>query len=151
MAQKAAMRTTKDRLRYTVSFELVLLSMLVPAGAMFFEKELSDIGILGLMLSGKAMLINMIYNWVFDYFDARAGRVSSDRSTLGRILHAVGFEGTLMLTTLPIYIWWLDLSLWQALATDLTVSSFILVFTYIFTLAYDRIYPVPQPMKGAVS
>ncbi|KIC12070.1 hypothetical protein RA19_05125 [Leisingera sp. ANG-M1] len=142
------MRTAKDRLRYTISFELLLMAILVPVGAAFFDKPLSDIGLLGVVLSVKAMLLNLVYNWVFDKADAKAGRVSSERSTLGRLLHATGFEATLLMTSLPLYIWWLGLGLWQALATDLTVTSFVVVYTYGFTLAYDRLFPVAAAPAG---
>ena len=142
MLQSPAMRTGADRLRYTVTFEMTLLVLLVPAGAAFFDKGWADIGILGLILSTKAMLVNLAYNWVFDHVDARANRISSDRSTLGRILHSVGFELSLLITSLPIYVWWLNISVLEALMTDLVVTSFFVVYTYMFTLGYDRLFPV---------
>ena len=142
MSQQPAMRNGADRLRYTVTFEITLMLLLVPAGAAFFDKGWADIGVLGLILSSKAMLINLVYNWMFDHIDARANRISSDRSTLGRILHAVGFELSLVITSLPIYIWWLNLTVLEALLTDLVVTSFVVVYTYVFTLGYDRLFPV---------
>lgn len=148
MTGKVVMRSAKDRLRYAISFELLLLAALVPAGAAFLEKPLGEIGLLGAFLSAKAILLNFLYNWIFDHADARAGRISSDRSPLGRLLHATGFEAALLLTSLPIYIWWLDLGLLQALAADLTVTSFVVVYTYGFTLAYDRLFPVTAAEPG---
>lgn len=145
MSQNIATRSGKDRLRYTVTFEVTLMVLLIPAGALFFDKGLTEIGILGLVLSLKAMFVNLIYNWAFDHIDARAGRVSSNRKTLGRILHAAGFEITLLITSMPIYMWWLGLSLKQAFLTDLVVTSFVVLYTYFFTLAYDRMFPVLQP------
>ena len=142
MSQSPAMRTGADRLRYTVVFEMTLLVLLVPAGAALFDKGWADIGALGLILSTKAMLVNLIYNWVFDHVDARANRISSDRSTIGRIVHAVGFELSLVITSLPIYVWWLTLSVLEALMTDLVVTSFVVVYTYLFTHGSDRLFPV---------
>ncbi len=142
MSQSPALRTGADRLRYTVIFEMTLLVLLVPAGAAFFDKGWADIGLLGLILSTKAMLVNLVYNWVFDHIDARANRISSDRSTVGRILHAVGFELTLLVTSLPIYVWWLNITVLEALMTDLVVTSFVVAYTYLFTLGYDRLFPV---------
>jgi uncharacterized membrane protein len=121
---------------------MTLLVLLVPAGAAFFDKGWADIGLLGLILSTKAMLVNLVYNWVFDHVDARANRISSDRSTVGRILHAVGFELTLLVTSLPIYVWWLNITVLEALMTDLVVTSFVVAYTYLFTLGYDRLFPV---------
>lgn len=142
MSQSPAMRSGADRLRYTVTFEITLMVLLVPAGAAFFDKGWADIGVLGLILSLKAMLINLAYNWVFDHIDARANRISSDRSTVGRILHAVGFELSLLVTSLPIYMWWLNLSVLEAVLTDLVVTSFVVAYTYMFTLGYDHLFPV---------
>jgi uncharacterized membrane protein len=149
MSQSPAMRTGADRLRYTVTFEMTLLVVLVPAGAAFFGRGWADIGALGLILSTKAMLVNLIYNWVFDHVDARANRISSDRSTVGRILHASGFEVSLLITSLPIYVWWLNISVLEALMTDLVVTSLVVIYTYEFTLGYDRVFPV-VPLQAPV-
>ena len=115
---------------------------LIPAGAAFFDKGIADIGLLGFVLSLKAMLISLFYNWCYDRLDARGGRISSNRSTFGRILHAVGFEFSLLLTSLPVYCWWLNLTVTEAVMTDLIVTSFVVAYTYVFTLGYDRTFPV---------
>lgn len=148
MSNKVALRSGKDRLRYSIAFEGSLLLMIVPAGAAFFDKGLTSIGLLGVTLSLKALLVSMVYNWAFDRIDARRGRVASDRSALGRILHAVGFEFCLVVTSLPIYCWWLDLTILQALTMDILVTGFVVAYTYVFTLAYDRLFPV-RPRSGS--
>lgn len=142
MSKTVALRSGKDRLRYSITFEISLMAFLIPAGAAFFDKSLADMGILGLALSLKAMLVSLLYNWAFDHLDARNGRVSSDRTSFGRVLHAVGFELSLLVTSLPIYTWWLGLSILEAVATDLVVTSFVIAYTYLFTLGYDRAFPV---------
>lgn len=142
MPNPVALRSGRDRIRYTVIFEVVLIAMLIPAGSVFFDKPVAEIGVLGIVLSGKAMLLSLVYNWVFDQIDARAGRISSQRSHVGRILHAVGFEVSLTVTSLPIYVWWLDIGLLDALITDIVVTSFVVAYTYGFTLAYDKIFPL---------
>ncbi len=147
MSDEVVLRSGKDRLRYTISFELLLMAILVPAGAAFFDTPVAEIGVLGGILAGKAMLLNLVYNWLFDKIDARAGRVSSERSHVGRILHAFGFEISLTLTSLPIYIWWLGIGLLDALVTDIVVTSFVVAYTYVFTLAYDRFFPLGRRMS----
>jgi uncharacterized membrane protein len=137
-------RTAKDRLRYTALFELSLLIILAPIGAMVLEKQILEVGLLALVLSLKAMLFNLIYNWFFDQFDVRAGRIPTSRSFSRRILHAVGFEAGLVLTSLPIVVWWLELTIVQALLMDITVTSFIVFYTLLFTWGYDRLFPVSQ-------
>lgn len=142
MSNQVAFRTPKDRLRYAVAFEIILMMMLVPVGAWVFDKPITHIGSLGIVLSLKAMLLHFIYNWAFDRIDARAGRVSSQRSRIGRLVHAFGFEVSLTLTSLPIYVWWLQISILNALAADVVVTSFVVAYTYVFTLIYDRMYPL---------
>ena len=137
-------RTGKERLKFSCLFELTLIAILAPMGALVLEKQILDVGVLALVLSLKAMLFNLLYNWIFDLVDVRAGRIPTQRNVPRRILHAVGFEVGLMITSLPIVVWWLGLSILQALIMDLVVTSFVVVYTFAFTWSYDRLYPVAQ-------
>ncbi len=105
MNDTIVLRSGKDRLRYSITFEASLLALLVPVGALFSSKPVSDVGILGLMLCLKALFVSLAFSWVFDHYDATHGQASSDRSAMGRLLHALGFEVTLLITSLPIYMW----------------------------------------------
>lgn len=142
MSSNVATRTPLDRLRYSISFEISLMALLVPAGSLVFDRHFADVGLLSLVLAIQAMLLNVFYNWAFDQVDARNGRVSSDRGTFGRVIHAIGFEVTLMAGALPILMWWLNLGFLTALATDIAVATLVVFFTYFFTLGYDRLFPV---------
>lgn len=144
MEKKVVLRTGKDRLRYTIMFEVLLIAFLVPAGSLFFEREPTDIGLLAVVLALKAMLINLLYNWVFDRWDAKAGRIPTERNFMWRAVHAIGLEIGLVLTSLPIVTWWLDLTIWQALLMDVAVTSFVVLYTFVFTWGYDRFFPVRQ-------
>jgi uncharacterized membrane protein len=144
MEKVIKIRTGKERLKSSCLFELILIALLAPMGALVLEKQILDVGVLALVLSLKAMLFNLLYNWLFDLVDVRAGRIPTQRNVLRRILHAVGFEVGLMITSLPIVVWWLGLSLLQALIMDLVVTSFVVVYTFVFTWSYDRLYPVAQ-------
>ena len=137
-------RTGKERLKFSCLFELTLIAILAPMSALVLEKQILDVGVLALVLSLKAMLFNLLYNWIFDLVDVRAGRIPTQRNVPRRILHAVGFEVGLMITSLPIVVWWLGLSILQALIMDLVVTSFVVVYTFAFTWSYDRLYPVAQ-------
>jgi len=148
-------RAGKDRLRYTCLFELFLVAVLAPIGAFVLEKQILDVGVLAIVLSLKAMLFNLVYNWFFDQFDVRAGRIPTERTFFRRILHAAGFEVGLMITSLPIVVWWLGLTILQAFLMDMVITSFVVVYTLVFTWSYDRLFPVvqisvsqPQPVNG---
>ncbi|MCP4875361.1 MAG: PACE efflux transporter [Gammaproteobacteria bacterium] len=144
MEKAIKLRTGKDRLRYTCLFELFLIVILAPISALVLQEQIVDVGVLAVLLSLKAMLFNLVYNWFFDHFDARAGRIPTDRTFFRRILHAVGFEISLLITSLPIVVWWLGLSILQALLMDIVVTSFVVLYTLVFTWGYDRLFPVVQ-------
>ena len=146
MRKTIVVRTAGDRLRYSLLFELLLVSILTVVGALVLERQVLDVGVLMVVLAIKAMLFNLAYNWLFDRLDVRAGRVPTMRSFAGRIVHAIGFECGLVLTSLPLVIWWLDLTLLQALMMDFAVTSFVVVYTVAFGWGYDRLFPVPQPL-----
>jgi uncharacterized membrane protein len=149
--QPVPIRSGRDRLRYTLIFEILLMAMLIPAGSLFFDKPFTEIGTLSIALALKATILNLIYNWVFDKFDAKAGRISSNRSTMGRLLHAFGFEASLTITSLPLYVWLINVTVLEALATDIFVTTFVVAYTYVFTLGYDKAFPVQPAMapRGA--
>ena len=145
MSNNIVTRTRKDRLRYTVVFELILIVIMTPTISFVLDRSVFTIGVLAITLSLKAMLMNYLYCWGFDRIDVGAGRVPTERSFTGRAIHAVGFESILVLTSLPIVMWWLGFTIWQALAMDVAVSAFVVAYTFLFGLGYDKFFPVPQP------
>ena len=144
MKTKVVLRSGADRLRYAILFEVLLIAMLAPIGALVLERQFQDIGLLAAVLSLKAMIINLIYNWLFDLWDLQTGRTPTNRSFFGRLAHAVGFECSLVLTSLPIVMWWLGLNFLQALTLDVAVTAIVVVYTLVFGWIYDRVFPVPQ-------
>ncbi len=144
MQKQIIIRSGTDRVRYTIVFELLLIGMLAPLGAIVLEKQIVDVGALAILLALKAMLFGLIYNWFFDRWDARAGRVPTQRTFIRRILHAAGFECGLVLTSLPLVMWWLGLTILQALAMDFAVTLIVVIYTFAYSWSYDRLCPVPQ-------
>ena len=65
------------------------------------------------------------------------------RSLCRRIAHAVGFEGGLVFTLVPLFAWWFDVSLWQALVMDLGLVVFFLCYTFAFNWGFDRVFGLP--------
>ena len=153
MKNSIATRTSADRLRYVIVFEIVLIALLAPLGAFVLNKSIIDVGLLSVVLSIKAMVLGYFYNLYFDRIDARAGRIPTKRSLLGRVIHALGFEFTLVLTSIPLVMWWLELALFQALLMDIVVSSIVVLYTFLFTYCYDWLFPVAQyrPKSAVVS
>ncbi|MEZ5777578.1 MAG: PACE efflux transporter [Paracoccaceae bacterium] len=136
------MRTTSDRIRHAVSFEVIGLLLVTPLGALAFGKPLFDIGVVGLVGATLATVWNYVYNLAFDHALQRlTGRVA--KSLAIRILHAVLFEVGLILILVPFIAWYLAVDLVEALVMDVAFAGFYLVYAFLFNLAYDLVFPVP--------
>ena len=78
----------------------------------------------------------MLFNHFFEKFEARR---QLQRTVKVRILHAIGFEGGLMLATIPMVAYAMQMSLPEAFLLDLSLTLCILVYTFIFQWGYDAI------------
>lgn len=136
------MRTFKDRLRHTVMFELIALTIVIILGPWITGHSATEMGALGLMMSLLAMLWNLIYNWMFDHWDLKY-RDMAPRGVKIRVIHAALFESGLLIAGIFIVAWWLSITLVQAFLLDLGFAAFFLVYAYVFNLIYDKIFPVP--------
>lgn len=145
MATDIVIRTGLDRLRYALLFEGLLVVLLSIAMTLLFDRSLIDMGALSVVLSLIALIVNFIYNYVYDKFDVRLGRVPTERLRAGRIVHALGFEFTLVLINLPVIMWWMQWTWWNAFAFDVVAMAAVVVYTYYFTLVYDYLFPISQP------
>lgn len=134
-----------DRIRYALIFEGILIVLFGAAMALVTGRDLIQTGGLALALSLLALVVNLGFNYLYDRVDIAFGRVPTERTRLGRIVHAIAFEFTLVLLGLPLIMWWLKVGAWQALALDVSLMVFVVIYTYFFTLAYDRVFPVVQP------
>jgi len=142
-------RSGLDRLRYALMFEAILIVLMGLGLWMLSDRSIAETSALATILSVIAVFVALVYNYVLDRIDAHFGRVPTERSTLGRIGHALGLEITLVCTSLPAIMWWMKWGLWKALMFDLASVAFVVAYTYGFTLAYDKLFPVPQEGVGA--
>ncbi|WMC10076.1 PACE efflux transporter [Oceanimonas pelagia] len=138
------MRTTKDRLRHTLGFELLGLVIFTPLASLVFGFEFHLMGVLAVAGSLIATVWNYLYNLLFDHAMLRL-RGDVRKTTLIRVLHALLFEGGLLLLFLPMIAWYLGISLWEAFVMDIAMAAFYLVYAFFYNLAYDRVFPVPNP------
>jgi uncharacterized membrane protein len=137
------MRQTSDRIRHAIGFELVGLLGAMPLMSLLFGVSASHSGPIGLLFSLLATLWNYFYSAWFDRcLAARHGH--SSKTFVQRLLHAVGFEAGLLVLTIPILAWWLDLTLLDALVMDLAMIIYYLFFAYAYNVAYDKLFPLEQ-------
>ena len=137
------MRTTADRIRHALSFELIGILIATPLGAFVFQLHAGDSAVIVVGSATVAMLWNYVYNLGFDHALKALG--SSTEKTLAlRILHAVMFEIGLLLMLMPLIALYLGITLWEALLMDFAFALFYMGYALVFNWAYDRVFPLPE-------
>lgn len=96
--------------------------------------------------SAIAVMWNLAFNSLFEAWEAR--QAVRGRSLQRRIAHAIGFEGGLAAVLVPVFAWWLDIGLWEALVFDAALLLFFLVYTFAFNWAFDRVFGLPASAAG---
>lgn len=125
----------KERLFHAVLFEIgaILVASFAMLAADMGEAH-AAFGV-SVAMAFVAMLWNFIFNWGFD--KTFTGK-REDRSVLLRIFHTVTFEAGLLIATIPMIAYALNLTFWQALVTDIALTVLITVYGFLFNLAYDH-------------
>lgn len=146
MQHSPKLRSPLDRLRQVAMFEIGGLLLITPLFVWISGIALLDsLGLLALM-AVIAAIWNALYNTSFDWFEGRlTGRTADRRPALLRVVHAAGFEGGLLLVSLPVVMAWTGMGWQQALVADIGLAAAYVVYAFVFNLGYDRVFPVSQP------
>lgn len=136
------MRSTADRIRHAVLFEIIGVLLLVPLGKLVLGVGVQDMGVIGVGSAIIATVWNYIYNIMFDHGMLRLTGATT-KSVRVRVLHAILFEAGLLVILLPLMAWYLGIGLLEALILDSAIVVFYLVYAFLYNLAYDRVFPVP--------
>lgn len=136
------MRSFWDRVRHSVLFEGIALSIVAVFGSWITGHSISEIGVLGLIMSLIAMGWNFVYNWLFDKWYV-ANRGSEPRSIALRVVHAILFEACLLAIGIIVIMLWLQMNFVQALLLDIGFAVFFLVYAFVYNWVYDLVFPVP--------
>ncbi|WP_288062635.1 PACE efflux transporter [Rodentibacter caecimuris] len=128
--------TLKERFLHSALFEIGAVAVTTIAVLLVSpEKGSTALGV-GILISLVAMVWNLIFNSIFDKI------FTAPRETRGlgiRIFHTVMFEGGLLVATIPMIAYFLQLTLWQALIADIGLTILIMVYALIFNWIYDHI------------
>lgn len=141
------MRTTLDRIRHAILFELVGLVLMIGGGSILTGFDAHSLGVIGVVSSLVATAWNYVYNLGFDRAMLRL-RGSVIKTHPLRALHALLFEGGLLVLLLPFVAWMLGVSLWQAFLFDLAIAIFYIVYGYAYNWVYDRVFPMPEAREA---
>jgi len=117
--------------------------MVMFLGSSLFGMPPVSMGALGIASSLVATIWTYLYNLGFDHALLRLNG-SSEKSWTMRVVHTVLFEITLSLVLLPVIATMLGIGLIEALVMDISLMAFFLVYTFVFNLVYDRLFPIPE-------
>lgn len=130
------MLISKRRIVHALSYEIILLVIIAIALSFIFKMPMEVTGTLGIAMAVTSVIWNMIFNHFFEKFEHMH---QLKRTIKVRILHAIGFEGGLMLATIPMVAYAMNMSIWQAIVLDFGLTMCILIYTFIFQWCYDHL------------
>ncbi len=88
-----------------------------------------------------ALLWNFVFNSLFEFWEGRQS--VKGRPFRIRALHTLLFEGGLTALMVPFMAWWLDVSLLTAFTYELGLILLFVLYTYVFTWVFDRLFGLP--------
>ena len=125
-----------ERLFHAILFETTVVLLSVFALYFFTEESVS-------ILFGSMVLVSltaMLWNLIFNYFlDKVFTGPREKRGVIFRTLHAISFEGGLLIFTVPIISYFLKVGLdYSFLMMDFSLTVMVTVYTFIFNWVYDH-------------
>jgi len=136
------------RLIHATLYEAIAIALVTGAVTLSGHAQAGTGLSLSVAMSVLAMLWNMAYNAMFEAWERR--QPSQVRTWQRRALHALGFEGGLMVLTIPVIMGMLGVGLWQAIAADAALVVFFLGYTFAFNWAFDRVFGLPVATKASL-
>ena len=139
----------KRRLVYVTVFEIIAIISSTLVLMWLSHSDASESLPVAVMMSLAAVIWNFIYNTAFEAWERR--RRVKHRTVWIRSVHAFGFEGGLVIICLPLYMIWYDVGLIKAFMMEVALLLFFLVYTFTFTLIFDKIFTLPHHHKPATA
>lgn len=139
------MQGIKRRVVYVGLYELVAIVLSAVLLKMISSADTTDSVGIAVAASAIAILWNFAFNHGFELWEKH--RKQQGRSLGVRVLHAVGFEGGLVIFLVPVLAWWLDVSFIEALILDLGLLVFFLFYTFAFNWVFDAVFGLPAAVS----
>ncbi len=127
---------TNERIFHSVLFEVLAVSLSIIGLAIFTNFDVTTLSGTMIVVATIAMIWNFIYNWIFDQFFTGE---KTQRTLSLRIFHVVLFELGLLIATVPVMAYLLNVSIWEAFVMDIGVTIFITIYAFTFNWVYDNV------------
>ena len=131
----------KRRVIYVTLYEIIAIAAATLGLALLTGQGAGHSSVVAVAASAIAIVWNIVFNWAFERWEAR--QPVRGRSVARRVAHAIGFEGGLVFTLVPLFAWWFGVSLWAAFVMDLGLIVFFLCYTFVFNWVFDRVFGLP--------
>lgn len=141
------MQGIRRKVVYITLYEAIAIACSSAGLALLTDSGVGHASLAAVAASLIAVGWNLTYNSLFERWEAQQTR--KGRSLLRRVVHAVGFESGLVIILVPLFAWWLGITLWEAFVLDLGLIVFFLVYTFLFNLAFDRLFGLPASAAPA--
>ena len=129
-----ANKSITERIFQAIGFELLAILICTPLLAWIMQKPMLEMGAVTVLIAMLALGWNVVFN---RFFDRLLARMNVAHNAWVRVVHALLFEGGLIVMGVPLIAWWLSVSLWQAFLLDIGVLLFFLPYTYVYHWGYD--------------
>lgn len=130
------MMTLRERIIHAILFEIGAASVTTVAVLGATEHDAQTAMIMSVLISLMAVLWNLLFNAIFDRFFT--GK-REQRGIFLRMGHSIAFEGGLLIATIPLVAYFLEMTWLQAFWADIGITLIILVYTFIFNWIYDHL------------
>lgn len=139
------MTPARRKIIYAVTFET--LGTLVASAYLWLVSEASPASsfVLSVLTATIALCWSFVFNTVFEAWESRQS--VKGRSLKRRTVHALLFEGGLVLICIPVMSWWLQVGLLEALVYEAGLIAVFIAYTYLFTWGFDRIFGLPASAR----
>jgi uncharacterized membrane protein len=140
------MQGIKRKIVYVALYEAIAIACTTAGLAGVGGHDTGAAGLASVLASVTAVIWNVVYNTLFEAWEARQG--TRGRSVLRRVVHAIGFEGGLVLAIVPMFAWALGTSLLDAFVLDIGLVVFFMLYSFAFNWAFDLVFGLPKAALG---
>lgn len=128
--------SNEERVFHAILFEALAVILTIGLTWLFTANSVSSLFHTIVLISLIAMVWNFVFNKVFDHI-FQGNRV--ERSWALRLFHTICFELGLLVFTLPLVAYILEVSWWEAFVLDIGMTLFVMLYTLIFNWSYDHL------------
>lgn len=127
------------KLVYAITFEALAILLSTVLLAVLSQSQSHNSLPVAIAVSVIALIWNYIFNSFFELVESTLK--IKKRTIMVRLIHAISFELGLFFFTIPLYMWWYNVGFIKAISMEITILVFFFIYTYLFTLAFDKLCP----------